>query len=143
MLFLYQIFENWRSANYVKFLVWLQITEGARVEDELIELRGKLEITELFVQQVKSVHIKPVNALSCCLIKRFVCLLLSFLSIRVSIVIKFYSPATYNSFFLLKFFHICFWCLLAVLYNPWWMSLVSLCAWFPALFPALVLYCLS
>jgi chromosome segregation ATPase len=31
-----------------------KITESARMEDELIELRGKLEITELFVQQLQS-----------------------------------------------------------------------------------------
>lgn|SRR6218665_3951918 len=43
------------------------------MEDELIELRGKLEITELFVQQVKSIHALVIKLYLHCLIKCVVC----------------------------------------------------------------------
>lgn len=43
------------------------------MEDELIELRGKLEITELFVQQVKSIHALVIKLYLYCLIKCVVC----------------------------------------------------------------------
>lgn len=94
------------------------------MEDELIELRGKLEITELFVQQVKSIHALVIKLYLHCLIKCVVCF--------------FHIPAHMNQLcssspvpaatILLpsQFVRICFWCFLVALYNPLCMSVYVL-----------------